>query len=128
VCEEEILGFTHCESGHLLAEHWQLSPELCEVPAPHNLGIPNCPRPLVSLVHVGDLLCRVRYLGHGYDEILRVELGGDLAWQTLAMTYPELAQMDVARFTMDIDGAMDQIVATVDTVFGPAAASPPPAN
>jgi hypothetical protein len=28
--------------------------------------------------------------------------------------------MDLARFTMDIDGAMDQIVATVDAVFGTA--------
>jgi HD-like signal output (HDOD) protein len=122
VCEEEILGFTHCESGHLLAEHWHLSPELCEVArAHHNLELLASPQPLVCLVHLGDLLCRVRYLGHGYNEILRVELGGDLAWQTLAKTYPELAQMDVARFTMDIDGAIDQIVTTVDTVFGPAA-------
>jgi hypothetical protein len=26
--------------------------------------------------------------------------------------------MDVVRFTLDIDGAMDQIVATVDSAFG----------
>jgi hypothetical protein len=26
--------------------------------------------------------------------------------------------MDMVRFTLDIDGAMDQIVATVDAVFG----------
>jgi len=130
VCEEEILGFTHCESGHLLAEQWHMSAELCEVArAHHNLDVQESPQPLVCLVHLGDLLCRVRYLGHGYNEILRVDLGGELAWQTLAKTYPELAQMDVARFTMDIDGAMDQIVTTVDAVFGPAAASPaPPAS
>jgi hypothetical protein len=27
--------------------------------------------------------------------------------------------MDLARFTLDIDGAMDEIVATVDAVFKP---------
>jgi hypothetical protein len=26
--------------------------------------------------------------------------------------------MDLVRFTLDIDGAMDEIVATVDSVFG----------
>jgi len=26
--------------------------------------------------------------------------------------------MDLVRFTLDIDGAMDQIVATVNSVFG----------
>jgi hypothetical protein len=26
--------------------------------------------------------------------------------------------MDLVRFTLDIDGAMEQIVATVDSVFG----------
>jgi HD-like signal output (HDOD) protein len=126
VCEEEILGFTHCESGYLLAEHWQLSVELCEVArAHHDIGVQDPPNPLICLVHLGDLLCRVRYLGYGYNEILRVELGGELAWQTLAKTHPDLAQMDVARFTMDIDGVMDQIVTTVDTVFGRGSASSP---
>ena len=56
------------------------------------------------LVHLGDLLCRVRYLGCGYNEILSFELGGEMAWQTLVKSYPVLAEMDVARFTMDIDG------------------------
>jgi hypothetical protein len=60
----------------------------------------------------------VRYLGYGYDEIMAVELGGDAAWQILAATHPALQDMDLVRFTLDVDGAMDQIVATVDSVFG----------
>jgi hypothetical protein len=124
VCEEEILGFTHCASGHLLAEHGHLSPGLYEVArAHHHIEIQDPSNPPVCLVHLGDLLCRVRYLGHGSNEILRVELGGELAWKVLARTHPDPAQIDVARFTMDIDGAMDQIVATVDTVFGRGATS-----
>jgi hypothetical protein len=73
---------------------------------------------LACLVHLSDLLCRVRYLGYGYEEIMGVELGGDAAWQTLIRTYPALEHMDLVRFTLDIDGAMEQIVATVDSVFG----------
>jgi hypothetical protein len=60
----------------------------------------------------------VCYLGYGYDEIMGVDLGGDAAWEILVATYPALKNMDLVRFTLDIDGAMDQIIGTVDSVFG----------
>lgn len=124
VCEEELLGFAHTDSGRLLAEHWRLPQDLCEVTYGHHNPerLPSA-NPLACLVHLADLLCRVRYLGYGYDEILSFELGREAAWQTLVKTHPALAEMDVARFTMDIDGAMDQIVATVDAVFGTGSAT-----
>ena len=120
LCEEEILGFTHCDSGKVLAQHWRLPEDMCEVTSLHHTvdQLPQ-PNPLLCLVHLSDLLCRVRYLGYGYDEILSVDLGQGKAWQVLVSSHPRLAEMDVARFTMDIDGAMEQIVATVDAVFGP---------
>jgi len=124
LCEQEILGFAHTDSGRLLAEHWRLPQDLCEVTyGHHNPELLPSPNPLACLVHVSDLLCRVRYLGYGYDEIIGVELGGQSAWQTLVKIHPTLAEMDVARFTMDIDGTMDQIVATVDSVFGAGSAT-----
>ena len=124
ICEEELLGFTHCDSGRLLAEHWRLPQDMCEVVSGHHHPeLLPAANPLACLVHLGDLLCRVRYLGYGYNEILSFELGGEIAWQTLVKTHPALAEMDVARFTMDIDGAMEQIVATVDAVFGAGSAS-----
>ena len=46
-----------------------------------------------------------------------VDLGSDAAWQILVPTYPALENMDLVRFTLDIDGAMDQIAATVNAVF-----------
>ncbi len=124
LCEEEVMGFAHTDSGRMLAEHWRLPQDLCEVASGHhNPELLPAPNPLACLVHLGDLLCRVRYLGYGYEEILSFELGGEPAWQMLVKTHPTLAEMDVARFTMDIDGAMDQIVATVDAVFGTGSAT-----
>jgi HD-like signal output (HDOD) protein len=122
LCEEEILGFTHCDSGQLLCEHWRLPQDLSDAArCHHDLAVLESPRPLACLVHLSDLLCRVCNLGYGYDEILSVELGRDSAWQTLAMTYPALAEVDLVRFTVDIESAMSQIVATVDSVFGTSA-------
>ena len=122
LCEQEILGFTHCDSGQLLCEHWKLPQDLCETARyHHDLTVLAEPSPLVCLVHLSDLLCRVCSLGYGYQESLGVDLGNDPAWQPLQTAYPALAGMDLVRFTLDIEGAMDQVVAAVDAVFGTAA-------
>ena len=119
VIEEQLLGFTHCDSGRLLSEHWGLPKDLADAAGcHHNTSLLPAAGPLACLVHLSDLLCRVRYLGYGYDEIMEVDLGGDAAWQILVASYPALKNMDLVRFTLDIDGAMDEIVSTVDSVFG----------
>jgi len=119
VIEEQVLGFSHCETGQMLCGHWGLSKELMDAArCHHDVSLLPTAGPLACLVHLSDLLCRVRYLGYGYDEIMGVDLGGDAAWQTLVRAYPALGNMDLVRFTLDIDGAMEQIIATVDSVFG----------
>jgi putative nucleotidyltransferase with HDIG domain len=119
VIEEQVLGFTHCDTGQMLCEHWGLSKELADAAGcHHNISLLRDAGPLACFVHLSDLLCRVRYLGYGYDEIIAVDLGGDVAWQILLASYPALENVDLVRFTLDIDGAMNQIVATVDSIFG----------
>ncbi len=119
LCEEEILGFSHCDSGRLLYEHWRLPRELAATARyHHNFSVLESPSPQVCLVHLSDLLCRVCSLGYGYDEVISVDLESDMAWQVLQTAYPALAGMDLVRFTLDIEGSMDQIVAVVDAVFG----------
>jgi HD-like signal output (HDOD) protein len=67
LCEEEHLGFTHCQSGRILAEHWKFSPDLTDVIEFHHAPqSPPAAAPLVALVHLSDLLCRLRDLGYGY--------------------------------------------------------------
>jgi putative nucleotidyltransferase with HDIG domain len=126
VIEEQLLGFTHCETGQMLCEHWGLSKELIDTArCHHDIGLLQEAGPLACMVHLSDLLCRMCSLGYGYDEIMGVELGDDAAWQVLISAYPALASMDLARFTLDIEGAMEQISVTVHSVFGatPVAAS-----
>ncbi len=116
--EQEHLGFTHSQSGKILAEQWHFSEDVTEViEFHHDLMATSTVRPLVSLIHLSDLLCRLRDLGYGYYEAMGVDLAGDAAWATLVEHYPALANMDLARLTMDIDGAMEEIVAVVDEVF-----------
>jgi HD-like signal output (HDOD) protein len=119
VLEEQLLGFTHCETGQMLCEHWGLSKELVDAArCHHDVSLLPEAGPVACMVHLSDLLCRMCDLGYGYEEIMGVELGGDMAWKVLIAAYPALASMDLARFTLDIEGAMEQIVATVQSVFG----------
>jgi len=116
--EETILGFTHEDSGRLLCKRWSLSEELLEVAGCHHrLDLLSTAGPLVCLVHLSDLLCRVRNLGYGYEEILAVSLAQDSAWKHLLRTYPKLAEVDLVCFTLDIEGAMEEIATLVDSVF-----------
>lgn len=118
-CEAEVLGFTHAQSGKILAEFWQFSPDvLAAIEFHHEVEASPNARSLVSLVHFSDLLCRLRDLGYGYYEALGVDLAREAAWTILVDEYPSLANIDLARLSMDIDGAMDEIIAVVDSVFG----------
>ena len=129
VIEQQVLGFSHCDTGPMLCEHWGLPKELVDAArCHHDVSLLPVAGPLACLVHLSDLLCRVRYLGYGYEEIMGVELGGDAAWQALTRTYPALENMDLVRFTLDIDGAMDQIAVTVDSVFGAKKIAAPATN
>src|SRR5579863_3122257 len=120
VAEHEHLGFTHCQSGRILAEQWSFPPDIVEVVACHHtLGSATHAHDLVALVHVSDLLCRMRDLGYGYYEAVGVDLTADPGWKILLAQYPVLAKTDIARFTMDIDDSMEEITLLVDAVFKP---------
>jgi hypothetical protein len=84
----------------------------------HDVTLASNTHPLVAMVHLSDLLCRVRELGYGYYEAMGLDLTGDAAWGSLVQHYPALASMDLARFTLDIEAVFEEITALVDSVFG----------
>ena len=124
ISEEQILGYTHEDAGSALCKHWGLSRELAEAAGCHHrLDLMATANPLVCLVHLGDLLCRVRNLSYGYTEIMAVTFPQEAAWAHLVTSYPKLADIDLFRFTLDVDGSMDQVAGLVDSVFVPGKAA-----
>lgn len=121
--ELATMGFTHSDTGRALAEKWDLSQELVEVIANHH-AVEQSQRaqPLVALVHLSDLLCRMRSLGYGYYERQRVDLISDPAWGVLLKAQPELGEVDLVRFTFELDEAVTEIHQLVSAVLGPAPA------
>jgi putative nucleotidyltransferase with HDIG domain len=121
--EQVAMGFTHCDSGRALADKWKLADDITEVIAHHHsLEQSQKSQPLVALVHLSDLFCRMRGLGYGYYERHKVDLIGDPAWTVLLQEHRDLEGMDLVRFTFELDEAVEEIHALVSTVFGAAPA------
>jgi putative nucleotidyltransferase with HDIG domain len=117
--EQATMGFTHCETGQALAEKWKLADDIVEVIAYHHaIEQSRKAQPLVALVHLSDLLCRMRSLGYGYYERHKVDLISDPAWTILLKEHRDLEGVDLVRFTFELDEAVEEIHALVATVFG----------
>jgi putative nucleotidyltransferase with HDIG domain len=117
--EQAAMGFTHCVTGQALAEKWKLADDIIEVIAYHHaLEHSQKAQPLVALVHLSDLLCRMRGLGYGYYERHMVDLIADPAWAILLKEHRDLEGVDLVRFSFELDEAVEEIHALVATVFG----------
>jgi HD-like signal output (HDOD) protein len=87
--EQRTLGFTHCESGRLLAEHWGLAPDLRDTVSLHHSTYESAEHAgLIALVELSDLLCRMSGLNHGYIEKREVNLLEQTGFAVLSKQHP----------------------------------------
>jgi HD-like signal output (HDOD) protein len=118
--EQAILGFTHADSGRMLAERWELSPDLIEVVALHHTPTESLNHAgLVSVVELSDLLCRMSGLNHGYIEKREVNLLEQTGFAVLSKECKELRDLDWARLTFELDSYMDEVHSLVHAIYRP---------
>jgi HD-like signal output (HDOD) protein len=116
--EERSLGFTHCESGRMLAESWGLPADLIEVITHHHSPEKSSQNAsLVALVHIADLLCRMGGLNYGYLEARQVNLFEDDGFALLARNSPSLRDFDWARLTFEMDSYLDEVHGLVRSIY-----------
>jgi HD-like signal output (HDOD) protein len=116
--EQRSLGFTHCDSGRLLAESWGLAGDLIEVVTYHHSPEQaSRDSALVALVHVVDLLCRMSGLNYGYVEQRQVNLFEDAGFALLAQDSTSLKTFDWARLTFELDSYMDEVHSLVRAIY-----------
>jgi HD-like signal output (HDOD) protein len=116
--EQKSLGFTHCESGRLLAESWGLAPDLIEVVTFHHFPEKSSQDAgLVALVHIADLLCRMSGLNHGYVEARQVNLFEDEGFALLAQSSTSVRDFDWARLTFELDSYLEEVHSLVHAIY-----------
>ncbi len=116
--EQQCMGFTHCDSGRLLAERWNLAPELIEVVSFHHAPEKSVENTgLVALVQLADLLCRMSNLNHGYVEERMVDLREESGFALLSQHSTTLKEFDWARLTFELDSYMDEVHSLVRAIY-----------
>ena len=116
--EKVTMGFTHCETGRILADYWALPDEASQVIQFHHTPeLGESHSALVALVNLSDLLCRMRDMGYGYLELREIEFQKEPAWSILLQHAPHLGRFDVFRFSLEMDQEADEIRKLVTAVF-----------
>ncbi len=116
--EQRTLGFTHCDSGRLLAERWGLAADLTEV-VTHHHAPENATQhqDLVAVVHIADLLCRMSGLNYGYVEERQLTLYEDAGFTFLAGNSTSLKYFDWARLTFELEAYLEEVHSLVRTIY-----------
>jgi HD-like signal output (HDOD) protein len=102
--EYSALGFTHCDTGKILAEHWRLPEDITEVVEHHHDVQQAKLHPvLVAIIGLSDHLCSRQELGYGTEISPDWKLENDPAWTILTRDYPSLTQIDPTRVLADME-------------------------
>jgi len=116
--EANSLGFTHCESGSVLAEMWRLPHDLSEVIRYHHAVQQSKLHPeLVALMSLSDLLCRANELGYGYQEIGLPDPLQSVEWDIIREKSAKLDRLGPARLVNELKGYAKRIRKHVKSVF-----------
>jgi putative nucleotidyltransferase with HDIG domain len=117
--EQQVLGFTHCDSGRVLADIWKLPPDVtATIEFHHHPAGDGAGGEIPCVVYLADLLCRLRGLGYGYYEAREFDLAAEVPWQVLQRKHPDAAAgLDLARFTFELDQYGVEVQTMVDSIF-----------
>jgi HD-like signal output (HDOD) protein len=117
LAEKEIYGFTHCETGAVAAQEWRLPKEAAEVIHFHHTDDFKDHDDLVAIVHLSDQLCELGGLGHGHPLMVEVDMLQDPAWEVLLSRHAALRQLDLARFTFELETYFAEVKKMVAVLF-----------
>ncbi len=118
--EEAVLGFTHAESGRILAELWRLPVELAEVIEYHaDPQRQKAPCDVATVVHVADLACQKLGLGYGY-ELNSAEVSSlPRVWEPLCVRFPIARSFTQDNYSDLLRHLVDEAKNLADQVFTP---------
>ncbi len=119
--ELRILGFTHAESGRILAELWRLPVEIAEVIEFHmHPEAQTPPNDVTSIVSVADEVCRRCGMNYGYEIEGETPFAYMECWQGLSKRFPAAESYSEADATALLERFVTKARALADEVISPA--------
>lgn len=122
--EKRALGFTHAESGRILAELWRLPLDLSEVIEYHcRPQDQKSPSDVTVLVHAADLACQKLGMGYGYE--LTSDESSSLVriWEPLCSRFPLATKFREETYIQLLIHLVSEADLLADHVFTPTMAT-----
>jgi HD-like signal output (HDOD) protein len=90
--EQEVLHFTHDQTGGPLLAQWNLPPKIVALVRYHHEPThPGEYQREAGVIHLADILCRAKGLGSGGDN--KIPLIDHATWNSLGLTFGDLEQV-----------------------------------
>ncbi|HHO76895.1 MAG TPA: HDOD domain-containing protein [Deltaproteobacteria bacterium] len=118
--ELEVLGTTHMEIGHFLAQKWDLPGYIADITLYHHQPGEAQYKDITALISISDLLAKAKEFSCGGDRLSFV-LTDQPAWHMLKqMGYP-VHMIDIERFTFEIEDIGKEVNNYISTFSEPGA-------
>jgi HD-like signal output (HDOD) protein len=118
--EQSTLGFSHAESGRILAELWRLPLDLSEVIEYHCRPQDQQPANDVTLlVRVADLACQKLGMGYGYELESAESASLTRIWEPLCPRFPMARAYSEETYTQLLIHLVSEADILADHVFTP---------
>jgi putative nucleotidyltransferase with HDIG domain len=122
--EQRILGFTHAESGRILAELWRLPLEVAEVIEYHaHPEEQKSPNDVTVIVSVADQICRKCGLDYGYEITADNSILLTECWRTLSKKFPAAKSYSQEQALVLLEGFVKKAHALADEAMSPTLAT-----
>ena len=116
--EYEDVGFTHTQSGEVLARRWNLAEALVEVILCHHHSATAVVNPgLVAIVSLADRLCRASGLGLGYTETPDPMNDCNADWTLLVAHCPLAVEITWEAFVKETAAYTEEIHTLVAAMY-----------
>jgi putative nucleotidyltransferase with HDIG domain len=113
--EQRILGTTHMEVGHYVAQKWNLPDYLIDIIRWHHAPQHAQHQVITALISIADLLAKAKELSYGGDRMSFI-LSDQEGWKILNDKGYPMDDLDLERITFEMDDLSDKVREYITTV------------
>lgn len=118
--EQRILGFTHADSGRIVAELWKLPVEVSEVIEFHHRPEEQKTRnELTVIVRAANQLCWKSGMGYGYPLPYYEDVSLEDTWQILGQKFPKASGLSGEKVASLVESHLHAAQELAGQIFGP---------